>query len=130
MTIYIGENYVAVPAGDFEKVKSALSIFYGIDVVRQGDYVYLFPKQRSGVLPEYREAVKQMLIQAGYSPEEAKQLAEHNSLQLVTLAVVLAGMAFFAYYYKEQLGEYFWKVILPLFTFGFGAWIAYNAFKR
>ena len=128
--IYIGENYVAVPAEEFKEVKSALSIFYGVDVVRQGDYVYLIPQQKSGVLPEYREAVKQMLIQAGYSPEEAKQLAEHNSLQLVTLAVVLAGMAFFAYYYKEQLSEYFWKVILPLFTFGFGAWIAYNAFKR
>jgi len=128
--IYIGENYVAVPAEEFEEVKSALSIFYGVDVVRQGDYVYLIPQQKSGVLPEYREAVKQMLIQAGYSPEEAKQLAEHNSLQLITLAVVLAGMAFFAYYYREQLSEYFWKVILPLFTFGFGAWIAYNAFKR
>lgn len=130
MTIYIGENYVAVPAEEFERVKSALSIFYGVDVVKQGDYVYLIPQQKSGVLPEYREAVKQMLIQAGYSPEEAKQLAEHNSLQLITLAVVLAGMAFFAYYYREQLSEYFWKVILPLFTFGFGAWIAYNAFKR
>lgn len=127
--IYIGENYVAVPAQEFEGLKSALSIFYGVDVVRQGDYVYLIPRQKSGVLPEYREAVKQMLIQAGYSPKEAELLAEHNQLQLVTLAVVLAGMAFFAYYYKEQLGEYFWKVILPLFTFGFAAWMAYNAFK-
>ena len=128
--IYIGENYVAIPAGEFEKVKSGLSIFYGVDVVRQGDYVYLFPKQKSGVRQEYKEAVKQLLMQEGFDEMTAEVLSEHNQLQLITLAVVLAGMVFFAYYYKEQLSEYFWKVILPLFTFGFGAWIAYNAFKR
>jgi len=135
--IYIGENYVAVPAGDFEKVKSALSIFYGVDVVKQGDYIYLFPKQKSGVRHEYREAVKQLLIQEGFDEMTAEVLAEHNPLPLTVLATVLAVVAVLTYFYREEikeqlsgLGEYFWKVLLPIFTFGFAAWIAYNAFKR
>ena len=135
--IYIGENYVAVPAGEFEKVKSSLSIFYGVDVVGQGDYVYLFPKQKSGVRQEYKEAVKQLLMQEGFDEMAAKALAEHNPLPLTVLATVLAVVATLAYFYREEikeqlggLGEYFWKVFLPIFTFGFGAWIAYNALRR
>ena len=135
--IYIGENYVAIPAGEFEKVKSGLSIFYGVDVVRQGDYVYLFPKQKSGVRQEYKEAVKQLLMQEGFDEMTAEVLAEHNPLPLTVLATVLAVVAALAYFYREEikeqlggLGEYFWKVILPLLTFGFGAWVSYNVFKR
>jgi len=135
--IYIGENYVAVPAGEFEKVKSGLSIFYGIDVVRQGDYVYLFPKQKSGVRQEYKEAVKQLLIQEGFDEMTAKVLAEHNPLPLTVLATVLAVVAVLAYFYREEikeqlggLGEYFWKVLLPILTFGVGAYVSYKAFSR
>lgn len=135
--IYIGENYVAVPAGEFEKVKSGLSIFYGVDVVRQGDYVYLFPKQKSGVRQEYKEVVKQLLIQEGFDEMTAEILAEHNPLPLTVLATVLAVVAVLAYVYREEikeqlggLGEYFWKVLLPILTFGVGAYVSYKAFSR
>ena len=132
--IRVGENYVAVPASEFEKVKSVLPIFYGVEAVEQDSYVYLIPRERSGVLPEYREAVKQLLVQMGFDEGTAQALAEHNQLQLVTLAAVLAAALGLTYYYRDkieeqlgELGEYFWKVVLPILTFGLGAWVAYNA---
>ena len=130
MKILLGEDYVAVPSNHVDMVKSALNMAYGVKTVEKDGYIYLFPTTKSGVLPEYREFVKQVLMGMGYSEERAQWLAEHNQIQLITIAALLAGVAYFVYYYREQLSDYFWKVLLPILTFGVGAYVSYKAFSR
>jgi hypothetical protein len=130
MRVYVGDGYVAIPAREFEKVRPALSIFYGINVVRHGDYVYFIPERKSGVRPEYRQAVAEFLArQFGMCKEEAIAMASQNAINLIVLATVLAGAALFLYTQRERLESYFWNVLIPIVTFGIGAYLAYHAFK-
>jgi len=127
--IYLYDDCVAVPKKEFEELKPHLGVFYGVSAVEQGNYVYLIPQQKSGVKPEYRQSVAELLMQNGYSEDEAKRLVEHNPLNLVVLAVVLASIAILVYYYREQVGQYLWNVFLPILTFGMAAFIGYSALK-
>jgi len=114
---------------DFVQSLEAVKAFYGVRVEDRGDVVVVTVDDvKSGVKPEFRAQIKSALISLGFSEEAATALVEHNPLQYIVLLAALAAGAYFLYRNWSQLQEYFWKVILPLLTFGLGVWVASKAF--
>jgi len=116
-----GILYTDAPVND--EIVSQLT--YGVQVIKQDGMTYFIPTEHSGVRPEYRDYVGQILEGWGYPSE----MAEHNQILPVVLLAVLGIGAAAAYYYREELGGLLWKVLIPLFVFGIAAWIGINLGK-
>lgn len=95
-------------------------MFYGVEVVSDGEVIYIVPTERSGVREEYKPFFKQYLD---------SNLVEHNQLPLIVLALGV-GIVVLCQVYPDApickaISGYTWDVLMPLLTFGLGAVIGY-----
>jgi len=95
-------------------------MFYGVEVVSDGEAIYIVPTEKSGVREEYKPFFKQYL-----DPE----LVEHNQLPLIVLALGVGIIALCQVFPEapicKAISGYTWDVLMPLLTFGLGAVIGY-----
>ena len=127
---YGGKLYFIADVDD-EAVKNFINEYtYGVKVRRNGNKLYFIPTEHSGIKPEHRSEVKQYLINSGFSDEEAEYIAKHNQIMLVALAVVAALGIGAVMYYRQQIGDLIWKVILPVAIIGGSLYIGYRIMRR
>ena len=109
-----GMVYITADA-DTQAIRDFVNkVTYGVRIERFGDKVYFMPTEHSGVRPEYRDYITHILMENGYSPEEARYLAEHNQISLIVLGVIAAMGAGLAYYTWKNAGTFVQKVMFPL----------------
>jgi len=80
--------------------------FYGIDVLERDGSVYLAVHEKSGIRPEYRDYIKNLLIESGYSPEIAEEFVSRNPIPLaVIIGVIVAGAVGYVIYRVQKSAE-------------------------
>jgi len=103
-----------------ERLRERLSqMFYGVEVVADGEVVYIIPTEKSGVRDEYKPFFRQYF----------GELADHNSLPLIILAVGVGIVALCQIYPEapicKSIAGYTWDVLMPILTFALGATVGY-----
>jgi len=99
---------------------------YGVHVTSCCNAAIVLPK--SGLTEEGKQ-----VIRAVY-PQASEEVINHNPLPLVILAIIL-GLAVVCNWQPEfplckGVSDVFWKVLMPIAAFGFGAWVGYEVFRR
>lgn len=109
---------------DIRKVINTM--FYGVEVLRDGNKVYFVPKEKSGVRDEFKP------LFANYFPKET---VEQNPIYIPLLAVgaIVAVVGICQVWPDiplcEAISGYTWNVVMPLIGFLLGAIVGYYVVK-
>jgi len=80
--------------------------FYGVDVIEEDGKLYLAVHEKSGVKPEYREEIKKMLLEQGYTEDYVNWLVSHNPIPIaVIIGVIAAGAVGYILYKATKSAE-------------------------